>query len=97
MFIEIHHKIGSQNRVSLVNTDKIISFNPCFELKVEECVLCEYLTPEEMNNIPDNPLICDYPDRVLKIVRYDVICNCENCYEIDIEEYERIKKILLEV
>lgn len=94
MFIEIHHKIGVQNRVSLVNTDKIIAFNPCFELKVDECVLFEYLKTDEYKKIPDNPLITDYPDSVVKIVKYSIECENNYSYEIAIEEYERIKKIL---
>ena len=54
MFILIHHKIGVQNRVSFVNTDKIIAFNPCFDLKVDKCVLFEYLKTEEYEKIPEN-------------------------------------------
>lgn len=94
MFIEIHHKIGQQNRVSLVNTDKIIAFNPCFDLKVEESVLFEYLKPDEYEKIPDNPLITDYPDSVVKIFKYIIECENNFDFEISIEEYERIKKIL---
>lgn len=93
MFIEIHHKIGSQNRTSLVNTDKIIAFNPCFELKYDKCVLFEYMDVKEFEKIPDNPLITDYPDSVVKITKYNVECG-DFDYDISIEEYERIKKIL---
>lgn len=94
MFIEIHHKIGNQNRVSLVNTNKIIAFNPCYELKVDECVLFEYLKTEEYEKIPNNPLITDYPDSVVKIIKYIIECDNNYSYEISIEEFERIKKIL---
>lgn len=97
MFIEILHKIGPQNRVSLVNTDKIISFNPCFELKYDESNLFEYLSIEELEKIPDNPLITDFPDSVVKIVKYDIECENNLSYEISLEEYERIKNILLGV
>lgn len=91
MFFEIRHKIGSQNRVSLVNTDKIIAINPCFDLKYDECDLFEHLEKDELEKLPDNPLISDFPERVIKIIKYNV--ECENfCYEILPEEYERIKK-----
>lgn len=95
-FIEIHHKIGNQNRVSLVNTDKIISINPCFELKYDESTLFEYLSKDELEKIPDNPLITDFPDRVIKNVKYIVECENNFDYEISTEEFERIKKILSE-
>ena len=93
-FVEIHHKIGKQNRVSFVNTDKIIAFNPCYELMFPECVNFEYLTNEEMAELPKNPLITDYPDRCVKIVKYNAECEGDICYEISPEEFERIKKIL---
>lgn len=97
MFIEIKHKVGKQNRISLVNTDKITSFNPCYELKYNESTLFEYLEPDELEKIPDNPLITDFPDRVVKIVKYIIECENNFDYEISPEEYERIKNILLEV
>lgn len=97
MFIEIKHKVGKQNRISLVNTDKITAFNPCYELMFPECVNFEYLTNEEIDELPKNPLITDYPDRCVKIVKYNVECEGDICYEISQEEYDRIKNILLEV
>lgn len=96
MFIEIHHKIGMQNRVSFVNTDKITAFNPCFVLKWDKDELLMHIGMNEIQQIPDGPLISDYPDIAVKIVRYDVYCG-DLCYEISPEEYERIKNILLEV
>ena len=98
MFIEIKHKVGKQNRISLVNTDKITSFNPCYELKYNKSSLFEHLEPDEIEKIPDNPLITDFPDRVVKIVKYNVDVDCGNLsYEISLEESDRIKNILLEV
>ena len=98
MFIEIKHKVGKQNRISLVNTDKITSFNPCYELMYNESSLFEHLEPDELEKTPDNPLITDFPDRVVKIVKYNVDVDCGNLsYEISLEEYDRIKNILLEV
>lgn len=95
MFIEIHHKIGVQNRVSLVNTDKIIAFNPCFELKwKDQYKLLLNIGMEELQKIPDNPLITDYPDIAVKITKYCIECENNFDFEISIEEYERIKKIL---
>lgn len=96
MFIEILHKIGRQNRISLVNTDQIIALDPCFELKYDESSLFEYMDVKEFEKIPDNPLITDYPDSVVKITKYNVKCG-DSDYDISIEEYERIKKILLGV
>lgn len=96
-FVEIQYKIGNQNRVSLVNTDKIISINPCFELKYDESTLFKYLSKDELEKIPDNPLITDFPDRVIKNVKYIVECENNFDYEISPEEYKRIKNILLEV
>lgn len=95
MFIEILHKIENQYRTSLVNTDKIISFNPCYELKVPECSIFEYLEIEEMEKIPKEPLITDYPISVCKIVRYKINCDNDIDYDIDKDEYERIKHILI--
>lgn len=94
MFIEIHHNIGPQNRVSLVNTDKIIAFNPCFELKYDESNLFDHLSKDELDKIQDNPLITDFPDSVVKIVKYDIECENNLSYEISLDEYERIKNIL---
>lgn len=97
MFIEIHHKIGNQNRISLVNTDKIISFDPCYELKWDKDNLFMHIGIDELKKLPDNPLITDYPDIAVKIIKYCVECENSNSYEISIEEYERIKNILVEV
>lgn len=94
MFIIINHKIGNQNRVSLVNSNKIIAFNPCYELKYDESTLFEHLSKDELDKIPDNPLITDFPDSAVKIVKYIVECENNFDYEISIEEYERIKNYL---
>lgn len=94
MFIELNHNVGVQNRKSIVNTEKIIAINPCYVLAVPECTLFEYLTAEEKKNIPKNPLICDYPNKVVKIVKYDVVCCDDVCFEISIEEYERLNILL---
>ena len=95
MFIDIHYKIGDQNRVSLVNTDKIIAFNPCFELKwTDQYQLLLNIGMDELQKIPDDPLITDYPDIAVKITKYCVECENNNSYDISIEEYDRIKNIL---
>lgn len=96
MFIKLNHKIGMQNRVSLVNTDKIIAFNPCFELKwTDKYQLLLNIGMDELQKIPDNPLITDYPDIAVKIFKYCVECENNNSYDISLEEYERIENILL--
>lgn len=98
MFIEILHKIGKQNRVSFVNTDKIIAFNPCFELKwKDEHQLLLNIGMDELKKLPDNPLITDYPDIAVKISHYCIECDNNNSYDISPEEYYRIKNILLVV
>lgn len=96
MFIQIKHKVGKQNRISLVNTDKITAFNPCFELKWDKEELFMHIGMNEIKQIPDEPLISDYPDIAVKIVKYNVDCGNLD-YEISPEEYDRIKNILLEV